>query len=177
MGRPKAELELGGRRLVDRAVEVLRAGGCDPVIAVVREGMSVEQAVAVVNQHPERGMRSSLALAVQGATGADALAVVLVDAPGVGPQAVRWTITAWRAGRIAMATFGGVRGHPIVMSPVMWQDALAMAEPDEGARSYLAANHHLVDLVPVPGDPSDVDRPEDLVRWQRQGNRPPHRRE
>jgi molybdenum cofactor cytidylyltransferase/nicotine blue oxidoreductase len=59
----------------------------------------------------------------------------------------------------------------------MWQDALAMAEPDEGARSYLAANHQLVDLVPVPGDPSDVDRPEDLVRWQRQGNRPPHRRE
>src|SRR5579884_3988192 len=156
IGRPKAELELGGQRLVDRAVAALRAGGCAPVIAVVRAGMAVPGAVETVNHRPERGMRSSLALAVSAAGEADALAVVLVDAPGVGAEAIRRTVAAWRPGRIAVAAFGDDRGHPIVMSPAMWRAALAVAEPDEGARTYLAEKSEFIDLVHVPGDPSDI---------------------
>ena len=176
MGRPKAELEIDGQRLVDRAVGVLRAGGCDPVIAVVRTGAQVPGAVTVTNDDPQRGMRSSLELAVGAAGDVDALAVLLVDAPGVGADAVRWTVRAWRSGRIAIATFGGIRGHPIVMAPDLWREAAQRAEPDEGARAYIADNAELVDLVPVPGDPSDVDTPADLARWGPAGaKRPPHR--
>jgi CTP:molybdopterin cytidylyltransferase MocA len=176
MGRPKAELRIAGTRLVDRAVAAIRAGGCDPVIAVVRAGVVVSGAVALVNDDPQRGMRSSLQLAVAAATDADALAVLLVDAPGVGPEAVRQTVRAWRPGRITVATFGERRGHPIVMAPALWLAAVAAAGPDEGARAYLAANPQLIDAVPVPGDPSDIDMPADLVRWQSAANRPPHRR-
>lgn len=166
MGRPKAELEIGGQRLVDRAVSALRAGGCDPVIAVVRAGVEVPGAVVVVNDDPERGMRSSLQLAISAAGDAGALAVVLVDAPGVGADAVQRTVQAWQPDRIAIADFGGVRGHPIVMAPGMWREAVRDAEPDEGARGYIAANFESVDLVPVPGDPADLDTPADLARWQ-----------
>jgi molybdenum cofactor cytidylyltransferase/nicotine blue oxidoreductase len=169
MGQPKAELRIGGTRLVDRAVTVLRDGGCEPVLAVVRTGVPVPDARVVVNQRPERGMRSSLDLAIAAAAGTEdveAVAVLLVDAPGVGAQAVRQTVQAWRPGRIAVATFAAGRGHPIVMSPAMWRAAVEMAGPDEGARAYLAANAALVDAVPVPGDPADVDMPRDLVRWQ-----------
>ncbi|MBV9594921.1 MAG: NTP transferase domain-containing protein, partial [Actinobacteria bacterium] len=53
MGRPKAVIEVQGQRLVDRAVAVLKAGGCDPVIAVVREGVEVVGALTVVNPDPD----------------------------------------------------------------------------------------------------------------------------
>ena len=166
MGRPKADVSLAGSRLVDRAVAVLRAAGCDPLLAVVRSGVEVRGAVTIVNNHPERGMRSSLALAVTAAVDADALAVHLVDVPGVGAEAARRVVRAWRPGRVTVASYAGRRGHPIVMSPALWSQAVGMADPDEGARAFLRANPQLVDEVPVPGDPADVDTPRDLVRWQ-----------
>jgi CTP:molybdopterin cytidylyltransferase MocA len=170
LGQPKAEVTLGGRRLVDRAVDVLRAAGCAPVVAIVRAGVTVPGAVTVVNHEP--GMRSSLALAVTAAIDADALAVLLVDVPGVGVEAARRTVRAWRPGRVAVATFAGRRGHPIVMTPAMWTDALGMAEPDEGARAYLRAFPEQVDEVDVPGTPLDIDTPRDLARWRASGARP-----
>lgn len=169
MGQPKAELRIGGTRLVDRAVAVLRDGGCEPVLAVVRMGVPVPGARVVVNERPERGMRSSLDLAIAAvgeSEDVEAVAVLLVDAPGIGAQAVRKVVQAWRPGHIAVATFDAGRGHPIAMSPAMWRAALAIAGPDEGARAYLAANAALVDEIPAPGDPADVDMPRDLVRWQ-----------
>ena len=169
MGRPKAGVAVDGQRLVDRAVSALRAGGCAPVLAVVRTGMSVDDATVVVNPDPERGMRSSLDLAVgvAEAAGVDALAVLLVDVPGIGAEAVRAVVEAWHPGRIAVGSFAGRRGHPTVMSPKLWRAALEMAGPDEGARELLRRCAELVDEIPVPGDPSDLDTPEDLARWQR----------
>jgi molybdenum cofactor cytidylyltransferase/nicotine blue oxidoreductase len=169
MGRPKAEIVLAGQRLVDRAVAALRDGGCAPVIAVVRDGVEVAEAHAVVNPEPARGMRSSLALAVEAAADAGALAVLLVDAPGVGASAVGAVIAAWTPGRIAVATYAGRRGHPTVMSPALWREALARAGADEGARALLAARADLVDEVGVPGDPTDLDTADDLARWADRG--------
>ena len=165
MGRPKAALVVDGVRLLDRAVAVLRAAGCEPVIAVVREGTAAPDATAVVNPDPERGMRSSLALAVDAAGDADALAVLLVDTPGIGPDAVRQVVDAWRPGRIAVGRYGARRGHPTVMSPAHWCAALDLAGPDEGARALLAAHPELVDEVPVAGDVTDLDTPADLTDW------------
>lgn len=137
------------------------------MIAVVREGTTVGGVRAVVNPDPSRGMRSSLALAVGAASLANvaALAVLLVDVPGIGPEAVRATVGAWQPGRVAIATFGGRRGHPIVMAPTLWTEALEVAGADEGARVWLGEHPDLVDEVAVPGDPSDLDTPEDVRRW------------
>jgi CTP:molybdopterin cytidylyltransferase MocA len=165
MGRPKAAVRLAGVRLVDRAVGTLRAAGCDPVIAVVRAGVGVAGAQTVVNPDPARGMRSSLELAVEAAAGSRALAVVLVDAPGIGAEAVSSVCAAWRPGRIAVARYAAGRGHPMVMAPALWCEALALAGPDEGARALLARRPDLVDEVDVAGDPTDLDTPEDLARW------------
>ena len=164
-GRPKAEVELAGERLVDRAVAVLRAAGASPVLAVVRVGTTVPAAVVIENPDPDRGQRSSLELAVAAAGDADALAVLLVDLPGVGAQAVAAVCGAWRPGRISVGRYGGRRGHPIVMAPALWAEALALAGPDEGARALLSTRPELVDEVDVPGDPADLDTPADLARW------------
>ncbi len=167
MGTPKAELVVGGARLVDRAVAAARAAGCDPVYAVLRGGAVAADAELVVNPDPERGMRSSLALAVDAAADADALAVLLVDLPGVGADAVRAVCSAWRPGRIAVGRYAGRRAHPTVMAPALWRAALDLAGPDEGARRLLAERSELVDEVDVPGDPADLDTPEDMARWGR----------
>lgn len=166
MGAPKAGLLVAGRRLVDLAVAALRDGGCEPVIAVVRADVAVPDAVLVVNPHPERGMRSSLELAVEAAADADALAVLLVDTPGIGARAVRAVAEAWRPGRIAIAGYAGRRGHPTVMAPGLWRRALAEAGPDEGARALLRARAELVDEIAVPGDPTDLDTPAELAQWR-----------
>ncbi len=167
MGRPKAELVVDGRRLLDRAVAVLHEAGCDRVIAVVRAGTEVVGAHTVVNPDPDRGMRSSLALAVDAAPhDIDALAVLLVDTPGIDADAVRTVIAGWQPGRIAVARYGTRRGHPTVMSPQLWREALAGAEPDEGARALLADRPHLVDDVEVHGDAADLDTPSDLAAWE-----------
>ena len=169
MGRPKAEVVVDGARLVDRAVLALREAGCHPLFAVVRAGTVVAGALPVVNPAPQRGQRSSLALAVQAAGDAPALAVVLVDAPGVGSPAIAATISAWRPGRIAVAAYAGRRGHPIVMAPELWRAALELAGPDEGARALLRTRAELVDEVPVAGDPTDLDTPDDVERWNARG--------
>lgn len=166
MGRPKGELTLDGERLVDRAVAALRAGGCRPVIAVVRAGVEVAAATRVVNPDPSRGMRSSLELAVTTATDADVLAVLLVDTPGIGASAVAAVTAAWSPGRIAIGSYAGLRGHPTVMSPDLWREALALAGPDEGARALLARHPELVDVVEAVGDPADLDTPTDLQNWR-----------
>jgi CTP:molybdopterin cytidylyltransferase MocA len=166
MGRPKADVEVGGRRLLDRAAETVRTAGCTPVYAVVRAGTDVPDGVrAVINPDPARGQRSSLELAVAAAGAVDALAVVLVDVPGLGPDAVRTVVAAWSPGRIAVARYAGRRGHPTVMAPALWRAALDLAGPDEGARALLAAHRDLVDEVDVEGDPTDLDTPDDLARW------------
>lgn len=169
LGAPKAELILDGERLVDRAVRVLTDGGCGRVVVVVREGVNVPEADVVVNPDPDRGMRSSLTLAVDAADAAgspDAIAVVLVDMPGVTAAAVRAVVRAWRPGRILVARYRNGRGHPTVMSPQLWRAALALAGPDEGARALLALRPELVDEIDTPGAADDLDSPADLARWQ-----------
>jgi CTP:molybdopterin cytidylyltransferase MocA len=172
MGTPKADLVVDGWRLVERAASVMALGGCDEVVIVVRVDTDpVDGARVVVNPDPERGMRSSLVTGLDVANG-DAVAVLLVDTPGIGTEAVVTVLDRWRANpeRIVVANFDGRRGHPIVMAAPMWRAAVALAGADEGARRYLGVNADLVDDVDVRGDPVDLDRPEDVEAWQTRRN-------
>jgi molybdenum cofactor cytidylyltransferase/nicotine blue oxidoreductase len=167
MGQPKAELIVDGMRLVDRAVRAMSS--CAAVVAVVRPGLSVDGARTVLNPDPGRGMRSSLYLGIDASTEADAIAVMLVDLPGIGATAVGAVVAGWRPDRIAMGSIGGRRTHPTVMSRADWLAALALAGPDEGARAYLGVHADRVDEFAINGDPRDLDRPADLDAWRRAG--------
>jgi nicotine blue oxidoreductase len=86
---------------------------------------------------------------------APAAAVILADGPDLSPAAVDRVVGAWRAGAgdVVAASYGGVRGHPVVLGRQAWGSV-----PDEGARALVPV------LVPCDdlGDPGDVDRPDDL---------------
>ncbi len=162
MGAPKAELDLGGERLLDRAIATLRAGGCADVVAVVRAGTTASSARVIENADPDRGMGSSLQLGLAAARG-DVAVVLLVDLPGVRADAVRAVLAVQAPA--AIATYGGRRGHPVAFAREIWSDVAAAATGDRGAGPFLRAHPELVTEVACTGDPADLDTPADLARW------------
>lgn len=162
LGGPKAELVVAGQRLVDRAVSELRRAGCAEVIAVVRSGTRVADAVEVVNPDPEQGMGSSLRLGLATATG-DRAVIVLVDTPGVGADQVRSVLAV--DAPLVVARYGSRRGHPVAIDRPLWTEVAALAEGDQGAREFMRARPELVTEVACTGDPGDIDTPADLARW------------
>ncbi|MFI5955406.1 NTP transferase domain-containing protein [Cryptosporangium sp. NPDC051539] len=164
-GRPKALVEYDGSRLVDRAVSLLRDGGCDPVLVVSGAApLTVAGATVVDNPGWDEGMGSSVRVGLGAASGGAAV-LVPVDTPYLGADAVRRLITAFRAGAtVAAATYGGTRGHPVLIAAEHWPAVRETAVGDVGARAFLAANKSLITLVPCDdtGRPDDVDTPDAL---------------
>jgi molybdenum cofactor cytidylyltransferase/nicotine blue oxidoreductase len=60
---------------------------------------------------------------------------------------------------LAVPTYDGVRGHPVLLGREHWAGVAASATGDEGARRYLSA--HPVTEVDCTGlaDPTDLDVP------------------
>jgi CTP:molybdopterin cytidylyltransferase MocA len=169
LGNPKALVELGGVRLIDRGVALLREGGTAPVVAVM--GAAVVELLGVITVHnPDwrTGMGSSLAAGLGSVpVSAEAAVVALVDQPLVGSGSVRRLIAAYRAGaRVAVAAYHGQPRNPVLLAREQWPAAIALAAGDVGARPFLRAHPDLVTLVECAdtGRPDDVDTPEDLAR-------------
>jgi CTP:molybdopterin cytidylyltransferase MocA len=80
--------------------------------------------------------------------------VVLADGPRLAPAAVTRVLDVWRSeGGTVAASYGGARGHPLVLGRGSWDDV-----PDDGLHG------RPVRLVPCDdlGPPGDVDTPDDL---------------
>ncbi|WP_049571206.1 nucleotidyltransferase family protein [Nonomuraea sp. SBT364] len=162
LGRPKALLELAGERLVDRGVRLLEEGGCHPVVVVLGAATpQVRRAVTVRNPDWASGMGSSLRTGLAALPAeAEAVVIALVDQPFVRPEAVRALIGS--GAPVAAATYAGRRRNPVLIGRPHFAEVAALARGDVGARPFLKANPGLVTEVPCPGDPADIDTPEDL---------------
>jgi nicotine blue oxidoreductase len=169
LGHPKALVQVGAERLVDRAVRTLRAGGLDPVVVVLGAALTeVPGATVAENPDWESGMGSSLRVGLAAMpAGAGAAMVYLVDQPDVGPAAVARLAAAFEAGAVvAVASYSGRRGNPVLLARSTWPEVSRLAQGDVGARPFLAAYPELVTPVPCDdiADPTDIDTPEDLAR-------------
>ena len=133
-GQPKALVELGGQTLAERGVELLRAGGADPILVVTGAApVQVSGTQTVYNPDWRTGMGSSLRVALQALTGTDAGAAVvaLADQPLVGPQAVARLIAAYRDGAsVAVATYDGQPRNPVLLAREHWPEVIALATGD-----------------------------------------------
>jgi CTP:molybdopterin cytidylyltransferase MocA len=138
------------------------------VLAALRES-SVDEIVVVAGAYPleadarvvecgdwERGPGASLRCGLEALPAEiEAAVVVLADGPDLSPAAVDRVIETWRAGAgdVAAASYGGIRGHPVVLGRAAWPRV-----PDEGARA--------LDPVLIPcddlGSPGDVDFADEI---------------
>jgi len=174
MGRDKALIEVGGRRLVDRAVAALTAVA-DPVLEV---GPGWSGLAAVREEPPGSGPLAAVvagAAALRAAGHAGAVIVLAVDMPFVTAELL--TLLADRPGPATAVPRGG--GHPQVLCARYGPEALAAA-----ARLHAAGGVSLRRLVESPdagfevgwiepgewaavagpGALADVDTPGDLRR-------------
>ena len=167
-GRPKALVEFGGERLVDRGLRVLRSAGCSPVLVVTgAASIEVIGGVVVPNADWRSGMGSSLRAGLAALPpSCPAVVVALVDQPRVSAEAVRRLIGAYDAGaRIAVATYRGRPRNPVLIAAEHFEGVAAMAVGDTGARAFLRAHPDLVTEVPCEdvAAPDDIDTPADLA--------------
>jgi len=144
------------RILLEPVLERVRASSVEDVVVVL--GAHDAESTARVVRCPEweRGRGASLRCGLR-ALGDDVEAgvVVLADGPNLSPAAIDRVLDVWResGAEIVAATYGGNRGHPVVLARAVWDQI-----PDQGARPLPAL------LVPCDdlGAPGDVDLPEDL---------------
>ncbi|MGY1681559.1 nucleotidyltransferase family protein [Geodermatophilus sp. SYSU D01176] len=168
-GMPKALVEYEGSLLVERAVRTARAV-CDPVLVVlgaqavdVWRTADLDGATVLANRDWESGMASSLRTGLDGLRGwpgrVDAALVTLVDMPGMTPEALAAVAAHAAPEALAVASYDGVRGHPVLLGREHWAGVAGTATGDEGARRYLAT--HDVTEVDCTGlaDPTDLDVP------------------
>jgi CTP:molybdopterin cytidylyltransferase MocA len=176
-GTPKALVEYEGSLLVERAVRTARAV-CDPVLVVlgaqaaeVWRRADLDGAIVLANADWASGMASSLRTGLDGLRGwpvaagpwggglIDAALVLLVDMPGMTPAALERMAGHAAPDALAVATYDGERGHPVLIGRAHWAGVAESLSGDEGARRYLAA--HGAAEVDCTGlaDPVDLDVP------------------
>ncbi len=168
-GMPKALVEYEGSLLVERAVRTARAV-CDPVLVVLgAQALDVWRradlggAAVLANKDWESGMASSLRTGLDGLRGwpdqVDAALITLVDMPGMTPEALEKVRQEGSPGALAVATYDGVRSHPVLLGRDHWAGVMETLAGDEGARRYLA--EHDATEIDCTGlaDPTDLDVP------------------
>ena len=187
-GQPKALVELNGQTLAERGVNLLRAGGANPILVVTGAvPLDLGGTLTVDNPQWRTGMGSSLRAALQALTEAEAgagalteggvgvgagrdvgaVVVALADQPLVGAEAVARLIAAYRDGiSVAVAAYDGQPRNPVLLAREHWPEVIATATGDQGARTFLRTRPELVTLVECgdTGRPDDIDTPADLAR-------------
>jgi CTP:molybdopterin cytidylyltransferase MocA len=149
-GSPKQRL------LLPSVLGALRTSSVDEVVVVAGAYALAVDARVIECPDWERGPGASLRCGLDALTAeTEAAVVVLADGPDLSAAAVDRVVDTWRGGggEVIAASYGGVRGHPVVLGRDVWP-----AIPDEGARA--------LDPVLVPcddlGSPGDVDFADDL---------------
>jgi len=167
-GGPKAAAIVHGERLVDRAVRVLRQGGCPHVVVVLGAWVgTVADAEVIVNTTWSTGMGSSLRAGLAhlqaqhsgeaSSTSPRRAVITLVDLPGLTPAAVAHLCEQPES--LLAARYGDQQGHPVLIGEQHWTALMAELKGDSGARHYLLQKQ--ARLIPLghlaSGD--DLDQP------------------
>lgn len=166
--------ELGGVPIVEHAVRAAVEAAIGPVlvvsgaVALPRSVLSIPGVDELHHAGWADGQATTLAAAVGAAEqrGAAAIVVGLGDQPFVTAEA--WRLVAAASAPIAIATYEGRRGNPVRLARAVWP--LLPTTGDEGARALVRVRPDLVEPVPCPGSPDDIDTVSDLKRaegpWQ-----------
>jgi len=172
MGRNKLLLELDGRTLLRRAVDVAVAGGLDPVIVVL--GHEAERAERELEDAPCRtvfnpghaaGRGSSLRAGVAAVPdGAAAAVALLADMPHVTGEMIAAVVARHRASGapLVVSQYGDVIAPPVLYARSLFPEIAAL----EGRCDKRVVKKHLHEAEAVACPPAalaDVDEPDDYA--------------
>ena len=176
--RHKLWADLRGRPVYRWALDAVLAAGFANVVLVTGtvelDVSDVDPAVSrltvATNPRWAEGQATSLQCGLRVAIelGASAMIVGLGDQPFITTGA--WRAVAASSAEIAVATYGGVRGNPVLLRASVWP--LLPIAGDQGARSLIAQRPDLVGPVACIGSPADIDTMEDLQQWNSSTNSP-----
>jgi nicotine blue oxidoreductase len=133
------------------AIAALGDGGCDDVVVVLGAAVVDVPAPArsVMATDWAEGVSASLKAGITALSDdADYAAVLTVDTPDIGADAVRRVVDAalCAPSGIARAVYGTRPGHPVVIARRHWSELAATLRGDEGARSFLRSRRDVVDV-------------------------------
>ncbi|MGI6419254.1 MAG: nucleotidyltransferase family protein [Thermoguttaceae bacterium] len=178
MGAQKLLLPLKGVPVITRVVDEVLASPVDEVLVVVgQDRAAIEHALqgrpVQLAVNPEVGgeMLSSVRRGLRALSSqARAALVVLGDQPAISRAVVAELVLASdrRGGGIAVPTFQGKRGHPLLLSTA-YSDEILRSYDAVGLRGLLKTYARDVIEVPVsvPGILEDLDLPADYLRMCR----------
>lgn len=176
MGQPKASVEINGERMVDRAVRLLNKAGCDCVYVILGAWIGeVKNCEVVINKDWAEGISSSLKCGLKALQDKNKMrevkkdnpithaVITLVDLPGLTSNIVKKVME--NPADLVVATFEGVRGHPVKIASKHWDEVLDKISGDSGAKSFLDSRADVVEVrFNLKAGLDDVDRQEDLKR-------------
>lgn len=176
IGGPEALLCQGEKPLVSMMVDTMTAAGCEQIVVVlgaaadqVQETADLTRATVVVNRAWGTGVGSSIkaGLAAIDDDTVEAVVVVPVDMPGLTAAAVQRVAALPYPDVLVCATYGGLRGYPMLFGRRHWSGIATLASADVGARPYLLAHKdQIVDIsCDTVADGSRVDSPESMALY------------
>lgn len=183
MGEPKQLLRLGGRSMLQQAVENVRASQVDEVVLVLGFAAEVIQRElpkvllgalrVVVNPQYQAGLASSLQAGLAALSAASGAAlIVLADQPLVRPGTMDRILASYRSSgmKIVVPSHNGKRGNPVLLDRSLFFEAMAL-EGDVGCRAIFPNHAEAMIYVEVddPAVLADIDTPEDyehLRNWK-----------
>jgi CTP:molybdopterin cytidylyltransferase MocA len=173
-GSQKLLLDIDGVPMVRHVLEAATEGGCHQTVVVYAQD-DVKRAIngraeLVFNPKADTGMASSLQAGLRAMRPEiEAAMVLLGDQPLVGSRTVATLLRAWRreGSRPAVAAVGPDEGDewspPVILARELWEEIFAL-KGDAGARQVLQGRPELLDVVPAPGRPDDIDTPDDYAK-------------
>ena len=175
MGQPKPLVSLGGRTILQRTLDHLRAAQVDEIVVVLghRAGDILPTlrglgCRVVINPQHTLGMSSSIRRGLQAVhPRSRAVLVTLGDQPYIGPRVIDRLVKVFHRDRrsIVVPVFRGQRGHPVLFGREIWPRLQALTG-DVGGKELL--HRHPEDVCEVEVDDRgvlvDIDRPEDAGR-------------
>ena len=172
MGKPKQLLPFGQSTLLEQAIDNLLNSAVDEIIVVlgykveeVKKTIAVKPVKMVVNPNYRQGMSTSIiAGLILVDSQAQAVMLALGDQPSVDSQTINQLIEEfYRHDKgIAIPTYRGIRGHPIIFA-IKYKQKLLGLKGDIGGREII--KHHPDDVLEVAVDSesviSDIDTRND----------------
>ncbi len=167
LGEPKQLVRVAGETLLDRAVRVAGAAGCEPIVVVlgaaaraVAAGCDLRRAWVVVNAGWAEGMASSIRAGMELVDGFAEVGGVLVltsDMPRFSAEHLRRLVA--EPEEVVASAYDGRRGVPAYFPRTGFAELLGL-RGDAGAREMLRE----AQVVELGEDAMDVDTAEDVAR-------------